>query len=473
VNLEALNDLTGDEFHLYWQSVVNTIAEGLFIVDTNGLVVFINPAAERITGYKREEVLGKSCTVFESETCMACKDDEGRMACGLFDKGRVRAKRCSVRHKNGNLIHLLKNATVLHNEHGQVIGGVETVTDITTVVEQERQITGLRRELKKDYGFEGLIGESKAMQTVYGLLESAAASQAPVVILGESGTGKELAAAAIHKRSARQGKPFLKVNCAALNESLLESELFGHEKGAFTGAERQRKGRFEAADGGSIFLDEIGDMPPAVQVKLLRVLQEGEIERVGSHETIKVDVRIISATNQDLGRLVEKRKFREDLFYRINVIPIQLPPLRERREDIPLLAQTFVERVALRSGREISGFSHDALNLLMAHSWPGNVRELINAVEYAFVTCRGGSIQPAHLPPNLLGATAAYCPPQAAAPPAATPLGPPGESKDEIMSREIQDALARSGGRKQDAAELLGVSRVTLWKRMKKLGLSD
>jgi two-component system response regulator HydG len=468
VDLDALNNLTGDECHLYWQSVVNTMAEGLFIVDTNGLVVFINPAAERITGYKREEVLGESCTIFESETCMACKDDQGRMACGLFDKGRVRDKRCTVRHKNGGLIHLLKNATVLHDEHGQVIGGVESVTDITAVIEQERQITGLRRELKRDYGFEGLIGESKAMQTVYGLLESAAASQAPVVILGESGTGKELAAAAIHRRSTRQGRPFLKVNCAALNESLLESELFGHEKGAFTGAQRQRKGRFEAANHGSIFLDEIGDMPPAVQVKLLRVLQEGEIERVGSHETIKVDVRIISATNQDLAGLVEQRKFREDLFYRINVIPIQLPPLRERREDIPLLAQTFVERVALRSGREITGFSQAALNLLMAHAWPGNVRELINAVEYAFVTCRSGSIQPSHLPPILQGLSSAACP----APTTAAPMAYGQEDKDEAMRREIENALAQTGGRKLEAAQLLGVSRVTLWKRMKKLGLS-
>ena len=482
MDLDALEKLTSDECHLYWQSVVNTMAEGLFIVDPQGLVVFINPAAERITGYQREEVLGKSCTMFESETCMACKDDEGRMACGLFDKGRVRDKRCTVRHKDGGLIHLLKNAIVLHDEHGRVIGGVESLTDITAVVEQERQITGLRRELKRDYGFEGLIGESRPMQRMYQLLESAAGSQAPVVILGESGTGKELAAAAIHRRSARRGKPFIKVNCAALNESLLESELFGHEKGAFTGAERQRTGRFEAANGGSIFLDEIGDLPASVQVKLLRVLQEGEIERVGSHEPIGVDVRIISATNQDLAGLVEARKFREDLYYRINVIPIHLPPLRERREDIPLLAQTFVERVALRSNREISGFSQEALSLLMAHAWPGNVRELINAVEYAFVTCREGSIQPSHLPPILQGA-GAPCP--APAGPSATqaaprtipqsalqnaPLGP--EARDEIMRREIEQALSQTGGRKLEAAQLLGVSRVTLWKRMKKLGMS-
>lgn len=472
MNLDALASLKNDEYHLYWQSVVNTMAEGLFIVDTDGVLVFINPAAERITGYTSEEVLGQRCVIFESETCMACQDQNGRMACGLFEKGRVQNKRCTVRHKDGGLIHLLKNATILHDAHGQVIGGVETITDITPVVEQERQITGLRRELKRSYGFEGLIGDSKPMQRVYQLLESASASQAPVVVLGESGTGKELAASAIHRRSSRREGPFIKVNCAALNESLLESELFGHEKGAFTGAERQRKGRFEAATGGSILLDEIGDMPAAVQVKLLRVLQEGEIERVGSHQPIKVDVRIISATNQDLGGLVEKRKFREDLFYRINVIPINLPPLRQRPEDIPLLAQTFVERVALRSGRTITGFSQAALDLLMRHTWPGNVRELINVVEYAFVTCREGSIQPSHLPPNLLstvGGAGGYC----ATAPAGSVSQKTAASHDADQYREITQALGQTGGRKAEAARLLGVSRVTLWKRMKKLGMAD
>ncbi len=479
MDLEALHRITGEECHLYWQSVVNTMAEGLFIVDTQGVVVFINPAAERITGYAREEVLGRPCAVFESETCMACRDEKGRMACGLFETGRVENKRCTVRHKDGRLIHLLKNATVLTDAHGQIIGGVETITDITEVIEKERQITGLRRELKRSYGFEGLIGESRPMQRVYQLLESAAASQAPVVILGESGTGKELAASAIHRRSPRREGPFIRVNCAALNESLLESELFGHEKGAFTGAVRQRQGRFEAASGGSIFLDEIGDMPAAVQVKLLRVLQEGEIERVGSHQPIKVDVRVISATNQDLAELVRRRRFREDLYYRINVIPITLPPLRERIEDIPALAQTFVERVALRSGRPITGFSQAALDRLMAYSWPGNVRELINTVEYAFVTCREGSIQPRHLPPNLQAAAA---PKRGAGqrPTSPAPSGPPappaspgllGQDQDAAMRQEIEQALAQTGGRKAQAAELLGISRVTLWKRMKRLGM--
>ncbi len=455
--------ITSEQCHLYWQSVVDTMAEGLFIVDTSGVVVFINPAAERITGYRREEVLGRSCTVFESETCQACQGQDGALACGLFQYGRVTDRRCMVKRKDGRDVHLLKNAVVLHDAHGQVIGGVETLSDISEVVDKERQINGLRRELNRSYGFEGLLGESKAMAEVFDLLDSAAQSQAPVVILGQSGTGKELAAAAIHRRSPRKDGPFIKVNCAALNPALLESELFGHEKGAFTGAERLRKGRFEAAHGGSLFLDEIGDLPPAVQVKLLRVLQEGEIERVGSQEPIKVDVRIISATNQDLAGLMAQGKFRQDLYYRINVIPVRLPPLRQRLEDITLLVQAFSQRLSLRSGRPISGFSRAALERLMAYAWPGNVRELINAVEYAFVTCRQGEIQPQHLPPTVLGLDQADG--------SAASGHHPHRASDEQMRQQVLEALEASGGHKAKAAELMGVSRVTFWKRLKRLGL--
>ncbi len=464
-----MTDIAQQECHLYWESVVETMAEGLIIVDTQGVVVFMNPAAESITGWSREEALGRPCSIFESDTCISCTIQSGRLGCGLFQEGRVSNKRCTVRHKDGRVVHLLKNAIVLHDPHGQVIGGVETITDVTELVDKDRQISGLRRELKRSYGFEGLLGESKVMAEVFQLLGSAALSEAPVVILGESGTGKELAAAAIHRRSPRASGPFIKVNCAALNEALLESELFGHEKGAFTGAERLRKGRFEAAHGGSLFLDEVGDLPPAVQVKLLRVLQEGEIERVGSQEPIAVDVRIITATNQDLAARLAQGKFRQDLYYRINVIPIHLPPLRQRAEDIPLLAEAFLERLSLRSGRPITGLSRAALDRLMAYTWPGNVRELINALEYALVTCRQGEIEPQHLPPNVLGL--AQTRPRHASGPGHTQ--PAQARNDQEMRRQLQEALAAAGGHKARAAELLGVSRVTLWKRMKRLGLND
>ncbi|MCF8042702.1 MAG: sigma 54-interacting transcriptional regulator [Desulfarculaceae bacterium] len=456
-------DITPQDVARYWHSVVDTMAEGLFIVDTKGKVVFVNPAAERLTGYRQEEVLGRSCTVFESETCLACQDQEGQMACGLFDKGRVVDRRCTITTKDGSQVHMLKNARVLHDELGQVIGGVETLSDITPLVERDRKISGLKRHLTRSYGYEGLIGQSPAMMQVYQLLEAAAASTAPVVILGASGTGKELAAAAIHRRSPRAEGPFIKVNCAALNPSLLESELFGHEKGAFTGAEKSRTGRFEAADGGSLFLDEIGDLPAEVQVKLLRVLQEGEVERVGSNRSIKVDVRIITATNRDLAQLMERGQFREDLFYRINVIPIYLPPLAKRKEDIPLLTRTFVERTALGSDRGVTGISPAALDRLLEHPWPGNVRELINAIEYAFVTCPGGEILPQHLPPSIVGEHYACLPLSDA---------PGGEAGGEAVRREIAEALEATGGHKAQAAARLGISRVTLWKRMKKLGMA-
>jgi transcriptional regulator with GAF, ATPase, and Fis domain len=282
-----------------------------------------------------------------------------------------------------------------------------------------------------------------------------------VIIFGESGTGKELVAEAIHETGARRGKPFVKVNCAALNESLLESELFGHVKGAFTGAYRTRKGRFEAARGGDIFLDEIGDLPLSIQVKLLRVLEEMVIERVGENTPIQVDVRIVSATNKDLEGLVEKGLFREDLFYRINVIPISVPPLRERVEDIPLLAETFFRRVRMKSGKDIQGISGEAMKKLVDYHWPGNVRELKSAFEYAFVSCQDSIIQPHHLPPNILWGQ------KGQGSPTSVPV-----NRDEIKKRQLLDALKKAGGNQSEAARILGVSRVTVWNRMKKFNIN-
>ena len=279
-----------------------------------------------------------------------------------------------------------------------------------------------------------------------------------MIIYGESGTGKELVAAAIHHLGSRSKGPFIKVNCAALNESLLESELFGHVKGAFTGAERTRLGRFEAANHGDIFLDEIGDLPLSTQVKLLRVLQEKEIEKVGDHKPITVDVRVLSATNKDLKTLMEEGRFRDDLFYRIGVIPIYLPPLRERHEDIHLLIDAFISRIRLKTQKPINGMARKALVLLESYDWPGNVRELINVIEYAFVLCSGDEIKPEHLPANLFGSPRSLSRKQP-------------NSRLQISSDDrarLLEALKRTGGNKSEAARLLGISRVTLWKRLKK-----
>jgi transcriptional regulator with PAS, ATPase and Fis domain len=295
------------------------------------------------------------------------------------------------------------------------------------------------------------------MQQVFDLISSASQSEAPVIIYGDSGTGKELVASAIHKLGVRRKGPFIKVNCAALSESLLESELFGHVKGAFTGADRTRMGRFEAANGGDIFLDEIGDLPLATQVKLLRVLQEKEIEKVGDHRPITIDVRILAATNKDLYRLMEEGHFREDLYYRIGVIPIILPPLQERREDIPLLVETFINRIRLKTDKPISGMSREALDVLFGYDWPGNVRELINVIEYSFVLCHEGEIMPHHLPAKVTGTRPSVSPRRRAVK----------KQSDDVERKRILDALAATGGNQSKAAEILGISRVTLWKRLK------
>jgi transcriptional regulator with PAS, ATPase and Fis domain len=282
-----------------------------------------------------------------------------------------------------------------------------------------------------------------------------------VIIFGESGTGKEMVARAIHEAGSRNTKPYVKVNCAALNESLLESELFGHVKGAYTGAHRSREGRFEAATGGDIFLDEIGDLPLSTQVKLLRVLEEKVVERVGDNHAIKVDVRIISATNRNLAALIAKGAFREDFYYRINVIPIHVPPLRERTEDIPLLARSFFNRILLKSEKKINGICKTAMDALVAYPWPGNVRELKSAFEFAFVSCPDGMIETGHLPPQIIGNTAA-CEPEKS-----LPLG----SLDDAKRRLLQDALDKANGNRSEAARILGISRTSVWKQIKRYNI--
>ena len=311
------------------------------------------------------------------------------------------------------------------------------------------------------------------MQKVFDLIANAAYSDAPVIIYGESGTGKELVAKAIHETGPRNTKPYIKVNCAALNESLLESELFGHVKGSFTGAHRDRQGRFEAAADGDIFLDEIGDLPLSTQVKLLRVLEEKVVEKVGDNKPVRINTRIISATNKDLGKLVEQGAFREDFYYRINVIPIMIPPLRERISDIPLLAESFFKRIQLKSGKHIQGISKEALKCLMEYSWPGNARELKSALEYAFVSCKNAMITPDDLPRTITVqgnqkdiATAAE---EASGP--VTGSGTPLKDINDIKKGRLMDALIQSGGNQSEAARRLGISRTSVWSQIKRFGI--
>ena len=392
------------DLNQYGKTVVDSIQDGVMIVDPDGTLVSVNRAFEEITGYSRREILGTSCATLNCSSCEIAREEPSCHWCLMFRKGNLSKQRCTLIRKDGRTVTVLKNASVIKDSDGSVTGAVETMTDITDLLSKQTQIENFRRELRGEDRFHGMIGVSAAMRKIFDLIENAAQSDAPVIIFGESGTGKELVARAIHEAGKRHRKPYVKVNCAALNESLLESELFGHVMGAFTGAYREREGRFEAADGGDIFLDEIGGLPLSTQVKLLRVLEEKVVERVGDNRSITVDVRIISATNRNLVHLIERGAFRDDFFYRINVIPIWMPPLRERTEDIPLLADSFFRRIQMKSGKPVGGISNAALDVLMAYDWPGNVRELKSAFEYAFVACRGQNIEPAHFPPHVIAA---------------------------------------------------------------------
>ena len=448
------------ELNQYWKTVIDTILDGVMIVDKAGTIVFVNKAFETITGHPYQEAIGKSCILLDCDTCKIFRQTQDDIWCDLFKTGALDMRRCRLIRKDGRHVHVIKNASVLRDMKGKVMGAVETLTDVTEIIEKDTQITALRDQLCSENGFQGMLGVSVAMGRVFQLISNAATSDAPVIILGQSGTGKELIAKAIHGVGARKHKPFVKVNCAALNESLLESELFGHVKGAFTGAHRGREGRFESAHGGDIFLDEIGDLPLITQVKLLRVLEEKTVERVGDNRPIPVDVRVITATNKNLEDLVKNGSFREDFFYRINVIPIHVPPLRERQEDIPLLVDHFMQRIRLKSGKEIKGIDDNAMRLLMRYPWPGNVRELKSAFEYAAVSCQESLIKPYNFPPNIQrGKSPATEPKQ-------TTL-----NREAMKKRQLIEALKQSDGNQSEAARILGVSRVTVWNRMKKFGV--
>jgi len=445
------------EIAKYWKTIVDTMQDGLMVLDPVGNILAVNPAAERLTGYSAEELIGNNCRTLNCTGCDIYGRGEGKQWCSLFVSGEVRAKKCLISDKDRRAVHVVKNASVLKDSEGRLLGAVETFTDISEIVRQKLEIDSLRKSCRLEEGHHGLLGESQPMQDLFELIENVAQTDAPVLIQGPSGTGKELVARAIHEESPRSAKPFIKVNCAALNENLLESELFGHEKGAYTGADRTRIGRFEAAHEGTIFLDEIGDIPLSTQVKLLRVLEEKEIERVGDHKPIPVDVRIISATNKDLETLISQGLFREDLFFRINVFPLSCPSLAERFEDIPVIVQNFIEINAGKGGKEISGLAPEAMEALLNYSWPGNVRELRNTIEYASVLCPGGWIGKEHLPPritmnsnipssNTRSSTASWQ-----------------EEREKLIH-----TLRRFRGNQSETARALGVSRVTIWKRIKK-----
>ncbi len=442
--------------------LIDAMAEGVFSLDDKGRITLWNRAMKQITGYKADEVLGRSCSVLNFNRCLHRECPSGMLDCGIFEHGGVDAKSCMLRHKDGHDVPVVKSARVLKDREGRVIGVVETVTDMTALREAERRMAEAARRLREVHRLDNILGKSPGMQQVFRAIEAAAAGDATVLIEGESGTGKELVAGAIHYNGDRSEKPLVTVNCSALSESLLESELFGHVSGAFTGATRNRIGRFEEAHGGTVFLDEIGEVSPFIQVKLLRVLQQRTIERVGESKTRAVDIRVVVATNKHLFDLVRSGKFREDLYYRLKVFPIRIPPLRDRREDIPLLIDHFIHRQNKKTGKRIQGVTAEAMRLLMEYSWPGNVRELENAVEHAFVLAADHYIDVAELPVEIRWPADSLMSPNAHTYPSV------GGPRPKLDRKRLTAELEACGWNKSEVARKTGYSRTAVWKYMKR-----
>ncbi len=421
----------------------------MFTVDLDWRVTFFNQAAEEIIGVPAAETLGRQCCeVFRANVCESACVLRHTMETGK----QVVNQAVAILRADGKEIPISVSTALLKDESGEIIGGVETFRDLSLVEE-------LRREILRQYRLEDILSKSPLMQKIFALLPEIARSESTVLIQGESGTGKELVARALHNLSRRAKGPFVAVNCGALPDTLLESELFGHTAGAFTDARKDRLGRFALAEKGTLFLDEIGDISPALQVRLLRVLEDRTYMPLGSSRSMKADVRIITATHKDLAKLVEEGAFRPDLYYRINVVKLTLPRLAERKEDIPLLTEHFIERFNKLKEKKILGLSHEALAIFMHHDWPGNVRELENAIEHAFILCPAGLIQPQHLPEHLR--------PEYQPGPALTGL-----TLDEIEKRALWEALERHQWRRLATARELGIDKNTLRRKINRYGLN-
>ncbi|HNQ22882.1 MAG TPA: sigma 54-interacting transcriptional regulator [Phycisphaerae bacterium] len=434
------------------QVILDSVADGVFTVDLDWRITSFNAAAERITGVKRREALGRQCCdVFRASIC---ESDCALKRTREIGKPVVN-RTVYILTADGQRVPISISAAVLKDAKGRVIGGVETFRDLSQVEE-------LRKELEGRYTFSDIVGRSSAMQRLFELLPQVAGSSSTVLIEGESGTGKELVARAIHSLSPRSKRRFVAINCGALPDTLLESELFGYKAGAFTDAKRDKPGRLAVADGGTLLLDEIGDISPAMQTRLLRVLQERVFEPLGAVEPVSVDVRIVAATHQDLEELVRAGRFRDDLYYRVNVVRLRLPPLRERREDIPPLIDRFIARFNRVQNKDVVGVSEGTLAVLMAHDYPGNVRELENIIEHAFVLCRGDLLEPHHLPPALQAVSGSRS----------------RRLKTALTLRELEaihvaDALRRHHGSRAAAARELGINTSTLFRKLRKLGIHD
>jgi PAS domain S-box-containing protein len=435
--------------------ILDSVADGVFTVDRDWRLTSFNLSAELITGWNREEAIGQYCSdVFCSSIC----GKNCAIAESLYTGQSVSNRSITIKTRQGKSASISISAAPLVDQDGNVLGGVETFRDLSIEMQ-------LRQQLTQKYTFEQIISKSPSMQRMFQIMPEISMSESNVLILGESGTGKELVASAIFNASARNNKPFVIVNCGALPDTLLESELFGYKAGAFTDARKDKMGRFAAAEGGSIFLDEIGDIPQSLQVKLQRVLQQKVYEPLGSNTPVHADVRIIAATNKNLLELVERGDFRDDLYYRLNVVNIVLPPLRERIEDVPLLVEHFVEKFRAEKQKDIVGVSEKVTSMLMKYHYPGNIRELENIIEYGFILCAGGYIQPEHLPEAFLEQKIST----------KTPLigSYEGFSLEDIEKKAIELSLSRNKWKKMITCRELGISKDTLRRKIEKYTLEN
>ncbi len=430
--------------------ILESISDGVFTVDHEWHITSFNRASEKITGIPREHALGKYC--WEILRSNMCEKDCALRRTMKQGKSFIDTSTC-ILTEAGEPIPVVVSTSLLKDTDGRIIGGVETFRDMSLVEE-------LRKELEARFQVGDIISRNPAMHKIFRILPQVAESDSTVLIQGETGTGKELLARATHDLSQRRKKPFIAVNCGAFPDTLLESELFGYKKGAFTNATKDKPGYFATAEGGTILLDEIGDLSAAFQVRLLRVLQDRTYQPLGATELVRANVRMIAATNRDLAELVKKGVFRQDLFYRINVVRLDLPPLRERKEDIPMLVKHFVGRLNRLRGKSVSGISQEALSLLMFHDYPGNIRELENILEHAFVLCPEGQIEVHCLPEHLSTSIPR--------PPASRRMDTALQSAE---ARAIMEALEHNQFNRLSAARELGIHKSTLFRKMKALGL--
>ena len=433
--------------------ILDNLDIGVLTVDRGGHITFFNNRAETMTGFNRGEVLGKSCSMIFGK---ASGHDMLLFSETIADGQPRGSTEGEIKTREGQAVPMRANYMALKNEDGRIVGGLATISDLSLKYQ-------FNSEIKGRYTFYDMVGKDPAIQKIFDIVPVVASSDATILIEGPTGTGKDVLAKVIHHASTRSKKPLVKVNCAALPDNLLESEMFGYVKGAFTGADKDKPGRFQEADGGTIFLDEIGDLPLSLQAKLLRVLEDKEFYPLGSRKTTKVDVRIISATNQNLDRLVRERRFREDLFYRLNVMRLDLPPLRDRKGDIPLLISHILKRLSATRDTLVEKFSYDAMEVLLNYNYPGNVRELENIIEHALIVCQGKIIERNHLPLSLQGGSAPR--PAEEAPSFDRSI----ESSEKAI---ILDMLQKFNWNKGKTASALNINRTTLWRKMKKYSIS-